>query len=141
MTLIGAEPTVPYQRPPLSKAWLKGEHELADLLLRPATFYPHNRIELRLGCEVAAIDRMAACVELLSGERVAYDHLILATGCHARPLPISGNQLEGVVSLRTLADADRLWPLLRQVRASQSSARDISVWRSRRRHGYWGPRS
>jgi 3-phenylpropionate/trans-cinnamate dioxygenase ferredoxin reductase subunit len=113
VTLIGAEPTVPYQRPPLSKAWLKGEHQLADLLLRPATFYPDNRIELRLGCEVAAIDRTAACVELSSSECVAYDHLILATGCHARPLPVPGNQLEGVVVLRTLADADRLRPLLR----------------------------
>ncbi len=113
VTLIGGEPTVPYQRPPLSKAWLKGEHELADLLLRPATFYPDNRIELRVGCEVAAIDRATGCVALSSGERVAYDHLILATGCHARALPLPGSQLEGVVALRTLADADRLRPLLR----------------------------
>src|SRR5262245_26498710 len=68
ITLIGAEPTVPYQRPPLSKAWLKGEQELRDLLLRPATFYPDNQIELRLGCEVAAIDRAAGCVALSNGE-------------------------------------------------------------------------
>ena len=113
VTLIGPEPMVPYQRPPLSKAWLKGEHELADLLLRPATFYPDNQIGLRLGCEVAAIDRVAGCVALSNGERVAYDHLIIATGCHARALPISGNQLEGVVALRTLADADRLRAQLR----------------------------
>jgi 3-phenylpropionate/trans-cinnamate dioxygenase ferredoxin reductase component len=113
VTLIGAEPTVPYQRPPLSKAWLKGQQSLADLLLRPATFYPDNRIELRLGSEVAAIDRAAGCVELSSGERVAYDHLLLATGCHARALNIPGHQLEGVVALRTVADADRLRPLLR----------------------------
>ncbi len=113
ITLIGAEPTVPYQRPPLSKAWLKGEQELGDLLLRPATFYPDNRIELRLGSEVAAIDRMAGCVVLSNGERVAYDHLILATGCHARALAVPGNQLAGVVALRTKADADRLRPLLR----------------------------
>ena len=113
VTLIGPEPTVPYQRPPLSKAWLKGEHELADLLLRSATFYPDNQIGLRLGCEVAAIDRVAGCVALSNGERVAYDHLIIATGCHARALPISGNQLEGVVALRTLADADRLRAQLR----------------------------
>ena len=113
ITLIGAEPTVPYQRPPLSKAWLKGEQELRDLLLRPENFYPDNRIELRLGCEVTAIDRPAGCVALSSGERVAYDHLILATGCHARALDIPGNQLAGVVGLRTLADADRLRPMLR----------------------------
>jgi len=113
VTLIGAEPTVPYQRPPLSKAWLKGELALADLLLRPTTFYPDNGIELRLGCEVVAIDRAAGCVALPTGECVAYDHLILATGCRARPLPIPGNQLEGVVALRTLADANRMRPLLR----------------------------
>jgi 3-phenylpropionate/trans-cinnamate dioxygenase ferredoxin reductase subunit len=113
VTLIGAEPTVPYQRPPLSKAWLKGEHKLSDLLLRPAAFYPDNRIELRLGCEVAVINRATGCVALSNGDRVAYDHLILATGCRARALPIPGNQLEGVVALRTLADADRMRPLLR----------------------------
>jgi 3-phenylpropionate/trans-cinnamate dioxygenase ferredoxin reductase subunit len=112
VVLIGAEQTVPYQRPPLSKAWLKGEQSLADLLLRPATFYPDNRIELRLGCEVAAIDRTDGWVVLSSGERVAYDHLILATGCHARALPIPGSKLEGVVALRTLEDADRLRPRL-----------------------------
>jgi 3-phenylpropionate/trans-cinnamate dioxygenase ferredoxin reductase component len=111
--LIGAEPVPPYQRPPLSKAWLKGEGEFADLLLRPATFYPTNRIDLRPACEVTAIDRSARTVNLATGERVDYDHLILAIGCHARPLPVAGHDLAGIVALRTLADADRLKPLLR----------------------------
>jgi 3-phenylpropionate/trans-cinnamate dioxygenase ferredoxin reductase subunit len=112
ITLIGAEPTMPYQRPPLSKAWLKGEQQIADLLLRPAAFYPGSQIDLRLGCEVAAIDRAARCVVLSDGESVEYEHLVLATGCHARVLPIRGHQFRSIAALRTLADADRLRPLL-----------------------------
>ncbi|HME25731.1 MAG TPA: FAD-dependent oxidoreductase [Acetobacteraceae bacterium] len=113
IALIGAEPVPPYQRPPLSKAWLKGEGKLADLLLRPAAFYQTNRIDLRLACEVTTIDRSARAVNLASGERIAYDHLILATGCAARPLPVPGHKFAGILALRTLADADRLKPLLR----------------------------
>ena len=113
VTLIGAEPVPPYQRPPLSKAWLKGEGDLAGLLLRPAAFYQANRIDLRLACEVTAIDRAARAVTVATGDRVAYDHLILATGCYARPLPVPGHDLAGIVTLRTLADADRLRTLPR----------------------------
>ena len=113
VALAGAEPVLPYQRPPLSKAWLKGEAEFAGLLLRPAAFYQTNRIDLRLSCPVAAIDRAAGTVNLATGERVAYDHLILATGSYARQLPIPGRELTGIVELRTLADADRLRTLLR----------------------------
>ena len=113
ITLIGAEPVPPYQRPPLSKAWLKGEGDLAGLLLRPAAFYQANRIDLRLACEVTAIDRAARAVTLGTGDRVPYDHLILATGCCARSLPVPGHDLAGIVALRTLADADRLRTLPR----------------------------
>jgi 3-phenylpropionate/trans-cinnamate dioxygenase ferredoxin reductase subunit len=112
ITLIGAEGVAPYQRPPLSKTWLKGEQKLADLLLRPTAFYSANRIDLRLDCAVTEINRADACVVLSNGERVQYDHLVLATGCHARALPVSGHRLGGVAALRTLADADRLRPLL-----------------------------
>jgi 3-phenylpropionate/trans-cinnamate dioxygenase ferredoxin reductase subunit len=112
VTLIGAESVAPYQRPPLSKAWLKGEQKIADLLLRPAAFYPANGIDLRLGCKVTAIDRASGCVVLADEEHVPYDHLILATGCHARALPVPGHRLDGIAALRTLADADRLRPLL-----------------------------
>jgi 3-phenylpropionate/trans-cinnamate dioxygenase ferredoxin reductase subunit len=114
ITLIGAEPVPPYQRPPLSKAWLKGEGDLADLLLRPAAFYATNRIDLRLANEVTDIDRSGKTVKLSTGEYATYDHLILATGCHARPLPVPGHDLAGIVALRTLGDADRLRPLLHQ---------------------------
>ena len=70
VTLIGAEPVPPYQRPPLSKAWLKGEGDLAGLLLRPAAFYQANRIDLRLACEVTAIDRTARAVTVATGDRL-----------------------------------------------------------------------
>jgi 3-phenylpropionate/trans-cinnamate dioxygenase ferredoxin reductase component len=113
VTLIGAEPVPPYQRPPLSKTWLKGEGDLAGLLLRPAAFYQANRIDLRLACEVTTIDRAARAVTLGSGDHIGYDHLILATGCCARSLPVPGHDLAGIVTLRTLADADRLRALPR----------------------------
>jgi 3-phenylpropionate/trans-cinnamate dioxygenase ferredoxin reductase component len=113
ITLIGAEPVPPYQRPPLSKAWLTGGGDLAALLLRPAAFYETARIGLRLGCSVAEIDRSGRSISLASGEQVPYDHLILATGSHARALPVAGCELSGVAELRTLADADRLRTVLR----------------------------
>ena len=113
ITLIGAEPVPPYQRPPLSKAWLKGDGNLADLLLRPAAFYQNSHIDFRASCHVTAIDRAARTVSLATGECLAYDHLILATGSHARSLPVPGHNLAGIVELRTLADADRLRTLLR----------------------------
>jgi 3-phenylpropionate/trans-cinnamate dioxygenase ferredoxin reductase subunit len=114
ITLIGAEPVPPYQRPPLSKTWLKGEGALGDLLLRPAAFYPTNGIDLQPGCEVTAIDRALHAVRLADGDPVTYDHLILATGSRARSLPVPGADLAGVVVLRTLADADGIRALLRQ---------------------------
>src|ERR1700722_1934426 len=70
ITLIGAEPVPPYQRPPLSKAWLKGDSDLASLLLRPAAFYGANAIELRLSSTATAIDRANRTVILGTGERV-----------------------------------------------------------------------
>src|SRR5580704_3132214 len=113
ITLIGVEPVPPYQRPPLSKAWLKGEGDLAGLLLRPAAFYQANRIDLRLATEVTTIDRSARTVNVATGDPIAYDHLIIATGCCARSLPVPGHDLAGIVTLRTLADADRLRTLPR----------------------------
>src|SRR5579872_5583908 len=86
--LIGAEPVAPYQRPPLSKAWLTADSDVAALLLRPANFYQANGIELRLGSQVTGIDRSGKVVTLETNECIAYDHLILAPGAHARPLPV-----------------------------------------------------
>jgi 3-phenylpropionate/trans-cinnamate dioxygenase ferredoxin reductase component len=108
ITLIGEEPIPPYQRPPLSKAWLQGEATAETLALRPAKFYPEATIDLRLNTRVTGIDRTAKTVTLSDGATLAYDFLILALGARARRLPLSGADLRGVLELRSAADADRL---------------------------------
>jgi 3-phenylpropionate/trans-cinnamate dioxygenase ferredoxin reductase subunit len=108
ITLIGEEPLPPYQRPPLSKAWLKGEADGDSLLLRPVQFYADNDVALLLSTRVEAIDRAAKLVRLENGETLEYDHLILATGSRARRIPLPGVDLDGVLELRTAEDADRL---------------------------------
>ncbi len=108
ITLVGDEPIAPYQRPPLSKAWLKGEADADSLALRPESFYADHQIALRLNAKAAAIDRAAKDVLLASGERLAYDYIIIATGARARRIPLPGLELDGVLELRTAADADRL---------------------------------
>ena len=108
ITLVGAEPIPPYQRPPLSKAWLKGEADHGSLALRPASFYPSSDIALRLSATATGIDRTRRTVTLGTGETLAYDHLILALGARARQLDVPGRTLAGVLELRTFADADRL---------------------------------
>jgi len=113
ITLVGEEPVPPYQRPPLSKAWLKGEADAQSLALRPAGFYAEQRIELRLGRRVAAIDRAARTVILDTGEELSYDRLILATGARPRRLDLPGGDLAGVLELRGMAGADRLKAALR----------------------------
>ncbi|PZQ46034.1 MAG: pyridine nucleotide-disulfide oxidoreductase [Rhodovulum sulfidophilum] len=104
ITLIGAEPGLPYQRPPLSKTYLKaGDAEALNL--RPATFFERNAITLLSGVTVEAIDRVARTVRA-GGRGFAYDHLILATGTRNLRPPVPG--LERGLDLRTLADAERL---------------------------------
>lgn len=113
ITLIGAEPVPPYQRPPLSKAYLLGEMELERLFLRPAAFYTDHGIDLRLATRVAAIDPAARRVTLEGGETLTYDALALTTGATPRRLPAAiGGDLPGVLVMRDLADADRLAPEL-----------------------------
>jgi len=108
ITLIGEEPIPPYERPPLSKAWLKGEASAESLALRPAEFYATANIDIRLSTSVTGIDRAAKTVSLGTGETVPYDFLILALGARARRLDIPGIGLRGVLELRTAADADQL---------------------------------
>jgi 3-phenylpropionate/trans-cinnamate dioxygenase ferredoxin reductase subunit len=106
--LIGDEPLLPYQRPPLSKAWLKGEADADSLQLKPSSWYEEAGVSLRLGGVVTSINRGAKTVSLASGEALPYDYLILATGARARALPIPGAGLSGVLALRTAADAEAL---------------------------------
>lgn len=106
ITIIGREPHPPYERPPLSKAYL-GASALDEqhLQLRTPEWYSERDIVLRLGNEVREIDRTAAVVVLDSGDRLPYDHLVLATGTRPRTLPLDGADLDGVVVLRGLDDA------------------------------------
>ena len=108
VVLIGEEPGLPYQRPPLSKAYLLGKASAGLVRLRPETFFTGHRIDLRPGERVGAIDRSARQVVLARGERISYDHLVLAVGARNRVLPVPGAALDGVHQLRTLGDADRL---------------------------------
>jgi 3-phenylpropionate/trans-cinnamate dioxygenase ferredoxin reductase subunit len=110
ITLIGEEPVLPYQRPPLSKAYLLGDMALDRLFLRPASFYEDQNITLRTGVRVSAIDPKAKTVTV-GDDDLHYDHLVLATGSVPRRLPAAiGGDLEGVLEVRTLADADAMAP-------------------------------
>ncbi len=109
VTLIGEEPAPPYQRPPLSKAYLLGEMPQERLWLRPPGFWAENGVDLRLGQPVAALDRAAQTVTLADGETLPYDRLALTTGSAARRLPAAlGGDLPGVYTVRTLADVDAM---------------------------------
>ena len=116
IVMIGDEPVPPYQRPPLSKSYLARESGLDELWLRPETFYTQHQIEVLTGERVTAIDRTERRLRLASGGELTWDHLVLATGARCRPLPVPGAELDGVLPLRTLADADILRERLEQVR-------------------------
>ncbi len=108
ITLIGAEPVPPYQRPPLSKAYLTGEMELERLFLRPERFYEEQNITLRTDATVQSIDRDAKTIDL-GGETIGYDVLAITTGSKPRYLPAAiGGDLGGVHVVRTLADVDAM---------------------------------
>ncbi|OLP58043.1 pyridine nucleotide-disulfide oxidoreductase [Xaviernesmea oryzae] len=109
ITLVSAEESPPYQRPPLSKKYLLGEMTLDRLQFRPESWYADNAIDLRLSTRVAAIDRAEKRLLLDGGEQLAYDVLALATGATPRRLaPAIGGDLDGVFTLRDFHDADRL---------------------------------
>lgn len=110
--LFGDEDALPYQRPPLSKAYLQGELAPDRLYLRPPAFYDAQDITLRLGERVAKIGRQAREIETQAGERIPYDKLLIATGAPPRRLNAPGADLPGVHYLRTLADSDALRPVL-----------------------------
>ncbi len=108
ITLVGDEPHPPYQRPPLSKKHLAGEIDDEALHLRPAAFYEQNRIDCRFGVAVEAIDRAALKLRLSDGSDLAYAKLVICTGTRPRALPLPGVGLEGVVTLRTIADVEAM---------------------------------
>src|ERR1700746_482750 len=114
--LIGDEPVLPYQRPPLSKSYLAGQSGVDELWLRPPEFYAKQQIDLVYGDAVTSIGRRTHLLQLTSGREISWDYLVLATGARYRPLPVPGAELDGVLPLRTLADADVLRRRLHQSR-------------------------
>ncbi|MES2340220.1 MAG: FAD-dependent oxidoreductase [Pseudomonadota bacterium] len=108
ITMVGDEPIAPYQRPPLSKAWLKGEADADSLALKPLEFYAENQIDFRPGVSAVKLRRSDKVVELSDGSSLSYDILVIATGMRPNRLPVPGAELEGVLSLRTAADAEAL---------------------------------
>lgn len=114
ITLIGEEPVPPYQRPPLSKAYLTGDMAVERMFLRPEAFYGEEGIDLRLGQRVDAIDPVARTLRI-GDETLKYDDLVLTTGSVPNRLPAAiGGDLAGVHVVRGLADVDAMVPAFRQ---------------------------
>ncbi|MDE2364162.1 MAG: FAD-dependent oxidoreductase, partial [Hyphomicrobiales bacterium] len=120
ITLLSDDPHPPYQRPPLSKAYLKGSASAETMILRGPSFYVDNNIELRLGETAIHIDRANHNVRLASNQQLEYSHLVLAVGSLPRPVPFPGADLKGVLSLRCLEDAS-------QIKAALDRARNVVV--------------
>ena len=106
--LIGAEKQMPYNRPPLSKGYLRGQDRFEDQLVNPAAYYPEHRVTLRLGVRAEAVDPTRKVVALERGEEVRYDRLLVATGGRNRTLAAPGAELPGIFQLRTVEDCDRI---------------------------------
>jgi len=113
VVLIGAEPDPPYERPPLSKEYLRGQLPREKIFIHKPGFYEKQRIELRLGVRATRLDLQERAVELESGERVPFDRLLLATGGRPRRLAVPGSDLGGIYELRTVADSERIAAELR----------------------------
>lgn len=112
--ILGDEPEPPYQRPPLSKSFLKGQADEADLYLRPSAFYEKAEVSLCIGRRVNRVVPSDKIVTLDDGSMIAYDKLVIATGTRPRTIAVPGTGLSGVLSLRTLADARRLRGLVQE---------------------------
>lgn len=106
--VVGAEPELPYERPPLSKEYLAGEKPFERLLIRPEAFWSEREVAFRLGTTIASIDSAAHRVAADSGEAIRYRHLVWATGGAPRLLGSGGHHLTGVHTVRTRADVDRM---------------------------------
>ncbi len=108
IVLIGAEELPPYERPPLSKEYLRGEDPLEQILVRTPEWYREQDVETRWSTHVTQLDAHAREVVLAGGERVAFDAFLMATGGHNRRIEAPGSELPGVLDLRYVGDADRL---------------------------------
>lgn len=114
--VIGDEPDLPYERPPLSKEYLAGEKTFDRLLIRPASFWAERAVNFGLGSRVIAVDPAARTVTTADGERMGYGSLVWAAGGSPRRLACGGSELGGVHSVRTRADIDAIMAMLPEVR-------------------------
>jgi 3-phenylpropionate/trans-cinnamate dioxygenase ferredoxin reductase subunit len=110
ITLVGDEAALPYQRPPLSKAYMKGEMAEERLYFKPESWYEDQGIDVVLSTRATAIDRANRVVEIEHGGTLPYDAVIIATGARPRPLPLKGADLDDVFDLRDLSDVERIRP-------------------------------
>lgn len=108
VVLVGEEPYLPYQRPPLSKKFLAGEVDLSRLLLRQEHFYPEHEVEVHLGTRVSRLEPGSRIAELSNGTTLHYDKLVLATGSAPRTVNVPGHELPGVHYLRGVDDVERI---------------------------------
>ena len=108
ITIVGDEAHIPYQRPPLSKAYLKGDQSADKVYLRAESFYADRDIAMKLSTRATAIDTTAKTVALSTDETLHYDHLLISTGSRPRKLSIDGSDLPGIHYLRTMDDVDGL---------------------------------
>ena len=120
LTLVGAEPQLPYERPPLSKGYLQGSAPFDDAVVHPQQWYADNDVDLRLGVRTTAIDRAAHAVSLDDGTSLGYDKLLLATGAINRSLRLPGADADGVLQLRTREESDA-------IRAQFGSGKHLAV--------------
>jgi 3-phenylpropionate/trans-cinnamate dioxygenase ferredoxin reductase subunit len=108
IVLLGAEPGIPFGRPPLSKTYLRGEEDLTAWYVKPADWYGDHDIELRTGSTVRQVDTALKQLRLASGATVDYDKLILCTGGRNRRLAVPGATLPGVYQLRTVTECEAI---------------------------------
>jgi 3-phenylpropionate/trans-cinnamate dioxygenase ferredoxin reductase subunit len=108
LTIIGAEPHPPYERPPLSKSFLRGETPFEDALVEPEEFWTQQEVDARLGTVATSVDLGRKVVVLAGGEAVPFDKLLVTTGARNRRFPIPGLELEGIHALRTVDEALRI---------------------------------
>jgi 3-phenylpropionate/trans-cinnamate dioxygenase ferredoxin reductase subunit len=121
IVLLGNEPGIPFGRPPLSKTFLRGEEGLGGWIVKPAEWYPVNRVELRTGVTIQAVDTRLKTVILEGKESVDYDKLLLCTGGRNRKFAVPGAETPGVYQLRTVAECEAIR------RAAQPGARALIV--------------
>lgn len=108
IAIVGEEPDLPYERPPLSKEYLAGEKPFERMLIRPAAFWQERAVEMLTGRLVVAVDPEARTIAIADGETIGYGELVWAAGGHARRLGCVGGDLAGVHSVRSRADVDRM---------------------------------